>query len=66
MIAIYQSNGTHLPVDKNPSIDNDYTMSSSCTECSQQLHTDLGVKLHRESHYKYTAFIGKYEKVWVI
>lgn len=58
MIAMLYSSRKDLAIGNN-----DCTKPSFCTECSQHLYTDLGIKLHRESHSKYDAFIGNYEKV---
>lgn len=40
------------------------TVPSLCVGCDRHLFTDLGTKLHHESHYKYNTFMGYYEKVW--
>lgn len=51
--------------DDIQTINNDDNANSStvCMECSQIVHTEFGVKLHRELHQNYATFNDKYEKV---
>lgn len=63
MIAMNNPSEIDMEIEKKPSIDNGETILSSCVECSLPIYTDFGVKLHREVHQTYAAFVDKYAKV---